>query len=226
MLPRPSPWPRHLPVGKGVKFATRDNATDLYSSTWLVKTSKNRDDTYLAEITSSGIWKTSHHNDGGIWRIAMTREGSIELGVERQVADEWPRPVAEDGWTEGVCVLMPKRYLAHLVTELKSDVVIIPMSEDHNGVAVRIFFEEPDTPTAVFPAAFPIAVLDRPNDGLAYVFAEPVQIEEPQFRSFEAMCDSARQHIPREQLQERNRFIGVGTMDERRLAIDLCVIPD
>jgi hypothetical protein len=156
----------------------------------------------------------------------MTREGSIELGVERQVVDEWPQPVAEDGWREGVSVLMPKKYMERLATPLKNDVVVIPMPEKHNGVAIRIFFEDPDAVTAAFPAAFPIAVLDRPKGALAYVIAEPVQIEVSQFRSFEEMCDSARQHIPLDQLQQRNRFIGLGTMDQRRIAIDLCVVLD
>jgi hypothetical protein len=225
-LTLPRPWPRHLTVGKGLKLVAQDLRTNRFSSTWLVKTSKNHDDTYLAEMTSSGVWKTSHHNEGGAWRTAMTREGAVELGVERQVADEWPQPVSVDGWTEGVSVLIPKRYLGVLSKDLKANVVVVPMSDDHNGIVIRIFFEDSDAVTAGFPAAFPIAVLDRTNDGLTYVLAEPVLIEEPQLRSFEAMCHSAREHIPREQLQERNRFVGLGAMDERRLVIDLCVDPD
>jgi hypothetical protein len=49
---------------------------------------------------------------------------------------------------------------------------------------------------------------------------------EQKFRSFEAMCDAAREHIPADQPQARNRFIGRGTMDERRIAVDLCVFLD
>ena len=226
MIPPPSlnpKWPLHVPPGRGVKFSAQDRDTGLHSSTWLVKTSKNHDDVYLAEINSSGLWKTSHHNEHGVWRIAMTKEGAIELGIERQVASSWPMPAAEDGWIEGVAVLVSKQYLGPLTKALKDDIVVVPMSSSHNGIVVRLFFEELDAVPSTFPAAFPIAVLDRFGGGLVYVLAEPVEIEQTQLHALEAMCAEARLSIPIEQLCEQNRFVGVGTMDTRRLVIDLCV---
>ena len=220
--PRPR-WPLHLPAGKGVKLSAQDPTTGLHSSTWLVKTSRNHDDVYLAEVTSSGVWKTSHHNEFGVWRIAMTSEGAVELGVERQVASSWPMPTADDGWMEGVAVLIPKQYLGPLTNNLSSNVVVVPMSPNHNGIVVRSFFEEPDAISAAFPSAIPIAVLDRFGGGQVYVLAEPVEIEPPQLREFETMCAEAHQLIPLDQLRKQNRFVGVGRMDERRLVVDLCV---
>ena len=153
----------------------------------------------------------------------MTSEGAIELGLERQVASSWPMPTADDGWIEGVAVLIPKQYLGPLTKDLNSNVVVVPMSPNHNGIVVRLFFEEPDAIPAAFPAAIPIAVLDRFGGGLVYVLAEPVEIEPPQLRELETLCSEAHKLIPLDQLRKQNRFVGVGRMDESRLVVDLCV---
>jgi hypothetical protein len=224
-VPRAVQWPTTLPAGHGIKFSLQDPESGLHSSTWLVKTSKNRDDVYLAEIISSGYWKISHHNESPNWRIAMTKEGAIELGVERQVASEWSKPIPSDGWIEGTAVLIPKQYLGRLTSTLKNDVMVVPMSKEHNGVVIRLFFEEPGAVVAQFPAAYPIAVLERWGGGLAYVLAEPVTIEKPQLEQLELMCAEARDFIPEDDLRIRPRFVGVGVMDERRLVMDLTVNP-
>jgi hypothetical protein len=219
-------WPPPLSPGRGVKFSLRDPVSGLQSSTWLVKTSKNHDDLYLAETGSGGYWKTSHHNESGVWRIAMTKEGATDLGVKREVASEWRMPIPEDGWIEGTAVLVPKKFLSPLTSTLKADVIVVPMSTEHNAVVVRLFFEEPGAKVAQFPAAFPVAVLERFGGGLVYVLAEPVTVDQPQLSEFDAMCTEAREFIPEAQLRALPRFVGVGIMDERRVVMDLSVTLD
>ena len=38
--------------------------------------------------------------------------------------------------------------------------MVVPMSTAHNGIVVRLFFEAVDAVPSVFPAAFPITVLE------------------------------------------------------------------
>jgi hypothetical protein len=84
----PEPWPDTAPLltpGKGIKFAVVDDATGNQSSVWRVWTSKNRDDVYLLEVRTGPTWKVSHHNEGAVWRIAMTKEGAAQLELDRRV---------------------------------------------------------------------------------------------------------------------------------------------
>ena len=150
-------------------------------------------------------------------------EGAAKLGVDRDVASAWPMPEAEQGWIEGVAVLVSKRHLSPLSRTIKNNVVLVPTRDDHNGVVVRLFFEEVGAVSAAFPVALPIAVLDRFGGGRVYVFAEPVEIQNPQLEQLEAMCSSVRDSIASEELQEQNRFVGVGMMGARRIVLDLCV---
>lgn len=65
-----------LAPGKSVKFVVEDPATGNRSSTWVIKTGKTKDDVYIFETEAGGKWKTSLHNDGGVWRIAMPTPSS------------------------------------------------------------------------------------------------------------------------------------------------------
>jgi hypothetical protein len=200
--------------------------TGYRSATWLVKTGKNRDDVYVLEVLSGGIWKTSHHNDGGMWRIAMTRDGADQLGVERQVLLDWSRPEPQEGWSEGVGVLFPNRYFRPMASPPKNDVVQIPVTSEFNGIATRILFEEPNATPFLFQPAFPIAILARSNGGRVYVLGEPVIIEPQQFETFETMCAEARSSLSEAEIASSNRIVGIGRMDQIRIHIDLCVEPE
>src|SRR5580700_8720834 len=63
---------------KSAKFVVEDPATGNRSAVWSIFTGRNRDDVYLLEVTTGKRWKTSHHNDGRAWRIAMTSEAAAE----------------------------------------------------------------------------------------------------------------------------------------------------
>ena len=159
-IPRtPIEWPVDrplLPPGKGVKFAVVDSVTGNRSSTWLVRTSRNKDDVYLLELRTGGTWKVSHHNEGGIWRIAETSEAATSVKSKREVVDHWHWPSPEHGgWREGVGVLIPSVYLRPDPDPLPPSVVQIPRFAEHAELAVKLLFEDRAPQGAFFRPASP-----------------------------------------------------------------------
>ena len=65
--------------GQAIKFVVVDPATGNQSSTWRVFTGKTTDDVYLLDVICGQTWKASHHNDGGVWRVAMTVKPPINV---------------------------------------------------------------------------------------------------------------------------------------------------
>jgi hypothetical protein len=160
------------PARRGHQVRVVDPATGSQSSTWRVFTGKKKDDVYLLEVISGRTWKTSHHHDDGVWRVAMTSEASGEPGMPRAVIDQWPRVPPRKGWSEGVAVLVPCTYLRPSGTSVGRLVVRVPTSPEHSAVAVRLLFAEPGTVSvAELPGAFPVGVLSRPNGGSVYLVA-------------------------------------------------------
>jgi hypothetical protein len=210
-------------AGGSIRFLVVDPITGNRSSTWMVKTAKKRDDVYLMERTTSGHWKASHHNDDQLWRIAMTKEASVELETKRVVFDEWPRPAPTMGWSEGVSVLVPCAYLRSSSAPVKDSVLKIPTSTFHSAICVSVLLEE-DRAEVIreLPAAHPVARLARCNGGAVYVIAEPLSLGLEQHESLAEMRSDARRQFPAE-AESPGRFVGVLRIDDRRLLVDLCV---
>ncbi|MGA3221945.1 MAG: hypothetical protein ABSE77_23255, partial [Acidimicrobiales bacterium] len=194
------------------------------SSTWSVFTGKTRDDVYLLEVTTGGMWKTSHHNEGGIWRTAMTAEAAAATGTRRPVLREWPRIAPKDGWSEGTAVLSPCAYLRPDRSEIAPDVIRIPTSPRHSAIAVRLMFSEAGTASySRVEDAFGVGVLLRAGGGTVYVVAQTVGLQRWQFESFAEMCRSAREQRSAT-TPGGGRFVGLLVGGEQQFLVDLTVM--
>jgi len=227
-IPRtPIEWPVDrplLPPGKGVKFAVVDSVTGNRSSTWLVRTSRNKDDVYLLELRTGGTWKVSHHNEGGIWRIAETSEAATSVKSKREVVDHWHWPSPEHGgWREGVGVLIPSVYLRPDPDPLPPSVVQIPRFAEHAELAVKLLFEDKGASGCVFPPSFPVAVLERAHNlGRVYVLAQAgANLGASQHAVLAEMCEKARAARPA--AVNYNRAVGVLRMRSQRALVDLAL---
>jgi hypothetical protein len=211
--------------GQAIKFMVVDPATGNQSSTWRVFTGKRTDDVYLLEVVSGPTWKTSHHNDGEVWRVAMTSEAADQRHTARVVIDEWPRMPPQEGWSEGVTVLVPSAYLRSSEAQVDSSVVRIPTSPEHSAVAVRLLFAESGTESYIeLSRALPVGVLSRPHGGAVYLVAEAVALNSKQHNSLAALCENARESVLAGD-NPSGRFVGVLEAGEHRFLVDLTVKP-
>ena len=180
------------------------------------------DDVYICEVKSGSQWKTSLHNDWGKWRIAMTKEAADDQGIQRQVLSEQERPMPVEGWSEGITLLIPCADLRLSSESIPNDVIRIPTSPSHSAVIVRLLLQEPGIATfQPIQEAFGLGVPLRPNDGAAYVFAEPVALGYEQDESLDAFRIDARRG---DHSEHRNgRFVGILAIDDQRLLVDLAL---
>jgi hypothetical protein len=190
-----------------VKFVVVDGATGNRSSTWCAWTGKHVDDVYLLEVTTGPMWKVSHHNDGKVWRLAMTQEGATQLGVERPVIDHWVPSEPQEGWGEGVGVLVPCAYLRPATDPIPTSTVQIPTSPDHSAMWVRLLFEEPGAPELKSQPSYPVAALARCNGGTAWVIGQPEALGFEQHETLAAMCSEARTAMTNDQGQAAERLL-------------------
>jgi hypothetical protein len=211
-----------LPPGKPLKFLVEDPMTRNQSSTWRIWTSKNVDDLYICETKSGEAWKTSLHNDWGKWRIAMTKEAAGAQGIDRPVLSEQGRAVPVEGWSEGTSILIPCADLRTSSEVIPQDVIRIPTSPSSSAIGIRLLLQEPGIPTySVVQGAFGLGVLQRPNGGAAYVFAEPLALNAGQHDALAAIRADATPSAPSD--QPEIRFVGILAVDERRVLVDLAL---
>lgn len=223
--PRPVPRPMKgtpLAPGRKLQFIVIDAENGNRSSTWIVKTGRTKDDIYLMEIVTGRGWKASHHNDAGIWRIAMTREIAEQWGLERLDVDEWPRETPQNGWSEGVAVLIPSVYLRPSTQAISKETVQVPLMAGYEAIVVRLFFEEPDSSYFETPYSFPIGMLARPNGGKVIVIGEPTTLELNEKVKLEELRSSAQESLGDEP-HPSGRLVGVGKMGDRRVLIDMVI---
>lgn len=220
-------WPATVAAGDGCKFAVVDRSTGHRSSTWRASTAKNVDQIYLMEMETGRDWKVSLHNEPGrdtgkpAWRIAMTSEGAREQGIERQVVDHWVPNEPEDGWIEGVGVLIPFSYLRAASQPLSPSVVQVATVDVCSGYYVRSFLADAGAVPMGFPPGFPVAVIDRCTGGRLYILAEPAVLAERQNEAFEALCEESRRDRSDDLDYATDRFVGVIRSKEQRLLVDL-----
>ncbi len=221
---QPRAWPADAPSlspGEGVRFCVIDSRDGARSAVWRVWTAKNSDDVYLLELHTGPTWKVSHHNEGDVWRIAMTKEGAAALGTKRVAVDHWERVAASHGWREGVGVLAPVAYLRPQAEQLSPKVRQIPVSPTHDAVQIRLLFEEPGSVGQRFPAAFPVAVLHSSTGGRVYVLAEPTILGSSATSALEELCAEARASREASDSVVGSRFVAVVKMREQRVLADL-----
>lgn len=220
----PSPGAKMQPLlpGKDLRFVVVDTENGNQSSTWIIKTGRKKDDIYLMEIVTGKGWKASHHNDAGLWRIAMTSEGAAQWGLKRQEIDEWPRMPPVNGWSEGVAVLVPTGYLRSNLDQVSTHTIRIPLTPSYSAIVIRLFFEEPDAIFFETPYSFPVGIMLRSNGGRLIVIAEPTNLEEKQIEMIEELCNQARENQD-DQPHPSGRVVGVARMDDHRTFIDICV---
>ncbi|WP_040491615.1 hypothetical protein [Ilumatobacter nonamiensis] len=223
-------WPEVLAAGKACKFAVVDPRSGDRSSIWRIWTGKNADDVYLLELNTGKDWKVSLHNEPGretgepAWRIAMTGEGAEGLGRERAVVDHWIPEAPEDGWIEGVGILIPFAYLRPPAEALSPSVLPVQvLSPALSGYCVRLFLEAPGAKAMPFPPGLPIAVFERCGGGRLYVLATPTRLEPRQIDAFELMCERARAERADVLEYPTDRFVGVARLQSQRLLIDLTI---
>ena len=188
-----------------------------------MKTAKNHDDVYVMEESTTGLWKVSHHNDAGIWRIAMTREGAASWSAEREQIDEWLRDPPNGGWSEGVSIIFVRRYLRPDSLPVKSDTVEVPLLRPYTAFCVRIIFEESESDRIIIPHSFPVGVVSRSNGGNVIVIAEPFIIDAEADARIEEFRTGARMHISPADDGSTERVIGVVLIGDRRMLIDMCI---
>jgi len=211
-----------LKPGKKLRFVVINPENGDRSSTWTIKTGRKKDDVYLMEIVTGGGWKASHHNDAGIWRIAMTKESATRWGLKRQDIDEWRREPPTNGWSEGVAVLVPARYLRPNSETISSETVQVPLTSRYSAIVIRLFFEEPNAIYFETPYSFPVGTMSRSNGGTLIVIAEPIILEDAQIERIEELRRQARES-ENDQPHPSGRIVGVARMDDHRVLIDMCV---
>lgn len=223
--PTPPPrgsWPEALPPKKGLKFAVVDPMTGNRSSTWRASTSKTKNDVFLQEVSTGPLWKVSHHNGCSLWQIGMTKDGAHRLGVRRQFIDQWASDQPEEGWSEGVGVLVPCAYLRPESEPLAANVTEIPTLPGYSALAIKLIFEEAGAPGRCLGHAFPVGVLLRPTGGRVYLLAEAVSLSPS---AHEALA-YLRQHARTERLADTDRptaerFVGALSLGQQRVLVDL-----
>jgi hypothetical protein len=209
-----------IPCGRKLQFIVIDVENGHRSSTWTVKTGKSKDDVYLMEVVTGGGWKASHHNDAGIWRISMTREIAEKWDVERLDVDEWPRETPQNGWSEGVAVLIPAMYLRPSNEAIPKKIVQVPLKQGYRAMVVRLFFEEPDASYFETPYSFPIGSMARSNGGKVIVIGEPTTLEDSEIAKLQVLRASAQESVGN-QPHPSGRLVGVARMDDHRVLIDM-----
>jgi hypothetical protein len=141
------------------------------------------------------------------------------------VIDEWPRMPPQEGWSEGVTVLVPSAYLRSCEAKVDSSVVRIPTSPEHSAVAVRLLFAESGTESYIeLSPAFPVGVLSRPHGGTVYLVAEAVALNSKQHNLLAGFCENARGSVLAGD-NPSGRFVGVLEAGEHRFLVDLTVKP-
>jgi hypothetical protein len=211
-----------LPSGKPLKFLVEDPLSGNRSSTWRIWTGKKIDDVFICEERSGGQWKTSLHNDWGKWRIAMTREAADDQGIQRPVLSEQARPMPVGGWSEGTALLIPCADLRPSSESIPNDVVRIPTSPTNSAVSVRLLLQEPGITTyQSIENAFGFGVLERPNDGVVYVFAEPFSLSPEEHENIAEYRSDVRKSVPPE--YRDGRFVGILAIDDQRFLVDLAL---
>lgn len=210
-----------LPPGKGLKFVVEDPATGNRSSTWRIWTGKTADDVYICEVESGGEWKTSLHNDWGKWRVAMTSEAAHQRGIPRAVLTAQERPVPEDdGWSEGVALLIPCSDLRPSSEPIPGGVIRVPTTPSHSAIGVRLLLQEHGSTTFTgLEGAFGIGVLVRPNGGAVYVVAQLTSLRRELIASLAVIRSDARSAVP-----SGARYVGVLVGDEeQQILVDLAL---
>ena len=213
-----------LPIsaGKSLKFVVEDPATGARSSTWIVKTGKNRDDIYLMECATSGEWKVSHHNDWGHWRIASTRENSED---GRKVLAQIPKMAPDQGWSEGIGLLFPCAYLRRSDAPLEPAVIRIPTSPLYSAVGVRLHFEEPGKNVLTrFDDSFGVGALFRASShgGCVYVTASVHTLGSWQHKFLAERCANMRTYAESQGVAI-DRFVGALSASDYLFMADLTV---
>ena len=213
-----------FPIGKPCKFVVADFATGNCSAVWRVWTGKNCDDVYIADVVSGGHWKASHHLAAGVARIAMTAEGATALGIERQVIARWAPSPSVEGWTEGVTVLVPCAYLRRPAEPVPKQILRVPTSPRHSGIAVRILFEEPGAPGLELPEAVLVSALRRHNGGQVHIVAQPAPLDSTQHEALAVLVASARNQATNVEDYPSDRFVGVVQTISQRVLVDLTIL--
>jgi hypothetical protein len=220
-------WPSTLAPGKGAKFTVVDSATGYRSSTWHVWTGKNADQVFLQELATGPAWKVSHHNEPSrttglpAWRIAMTQEEADNLDIERVVIDHWVPDTPDQGWIEGVGVLIPFAYLRPSTEALSTSVVQVQSHHACSAYSVHLYLEEVGAIGLAFSPGLPIAVLERRTGGRVYVLATPEHLGPRQFDALAMMRAEAQADRSDTLTYPTDRFVGVLKLLNQRVLADL-----
>ena len=151
----------------------------------------------------------------------MTSDAAKQQGVERQVIDHWIPEAPEDGWIEGVGVLIPFSDLRPETQALPLSVVQLPAVEGCEGFSVRCFLQDRGAIGLRFPPGVPVAVIDRCTGGRLYVLATPATLAQRQYDAFDAFREQARAARSDSLTYPTDRFVGVVKMRRQRVLVDL-----
>lgn len=180
-LSLPASTPRVIAQpGGAVRFAVAAD-DGKRSASWIVWTSKNSDDVYLAARSTAGISKVSLHHTGS-WQYGFTEQGArtwVQLGQSRHVSI-WPRPDPfAPGFYKAFQIVVPDcelRSWPHGVTEPHaSKVVMLPSAGEDSAACVDCFFA-PDTTWRLDPVdpVIDVARLKLSGGGVFVVMARKI----------------------------------------------------